>query len=71
MSVTKFAFLPPNSAGAILCTHLKSPLYWEQLNQTKDNKSNNTRKLGWVPYIFSLKKIRTCMEQTKSDDLGI
>ena len=50
MSVTKFAFLPRNSAGATPCTHLKSPLYWEQLSHTKDNQSNNTRKLGWVSY---------------------
>ena len=50
MSIIKFAFLPPNSKGAKLCTYLKSPLYWEQSNHTKNNQSNNTRKLGWVPY---------------------
>ena len=49
MSITKFAFLSPNSAEAILCTYLKSTLYWEQLNHTKDNQSNDSRKLGWVP----------------------
>ena len=30
--------------------NLKSPLCWKQLNHTKDNQSNNTRKLGYVPY---------------------
>ena len=29
---------------------LKASLCWEQLNHTKDNQSNNTMKLGWVPY---------------------
>ena len=29
---------------------LKPPLYWEQLNHTKDNQSNDSSKLGWVPY---------------------
>ena len=65
MSVIKFAFLPPNSAGATLCNCLKSPLYWEQLNHTKDYQSNNTRKLGWAPYgqcqyIVSLKNKDWC-----------
>ena len=29
---------------------LKLPLCWEQLNHTKDYQSNNTTKLGYVPY---------------------
>ena len=28
----------------------KGPLCWEQLNHTKDNPPNNSRKLGWVSY---------------------
>ena len=28
----------------------KTPLCWEQLNHTKDNPPNNSRKLGWVSY---------------------
>ena len=28
----------------------KAPLFWEQLNHTKDNQLSNVRKLGWVPY---------------------
>ena len=29
---------------------LKSPLYWKQLNHTKDNQCSNPRKRGYVPY---------------------
>ena len=48
-------------------------LCWKQLNHTKDNRSSNTRKQGYVPYrqcqyIISLKD-KDSTEQTKSDDL--
>ena len=57
---------------------LKSPLYWKQLNHTKDNQSNNTRKLGYVPYrwwcqcIISLKDrfVQSRLSQTTWDILG-
>ena len=32
---------------------LKAPLYWEQLNYTKNDKPSNIMKQGWVPYQFS------------------
>ena len=52
---------------------------WEnllkKLNQTKDNQSSDTRKLGYVPYrwcqyIISLED-KDSTGQTKSDDLKI
>ena len=48
----------------------KIPLWWKQLNHTKDNQSSNTRKLGYVPYrqcqyIISLED-KDSTEQTES-----
>ena len=54
----------------------KASLCWGQLNHTKNNQPNYTRKLGWVPYSYKANikfpwKIRVGTEETKSDDLGI